>query len=73
MLAFGTQPESNPEKSIPGALSELKSIASLYPGTVSYTGDNATKENFFSNAGGKSIIQPATALSMLLLGSLCHT
>jgi len=64
ILAFGAPPESNPEKSIPGALSELKSIASFYPGAVSCTGVNATKDNFFSNAGGKSIIHIASHSSL---------
>lgn len=60
MLSFGAPPEAG----LPAALLELKSIASLYPGSVSYTGTTATKENFFSNAGDKSIIHIASHSSL---------
>ncbi|MHC9540985.1 MAG: CHAT domain-containing protein [Vulcanimicrobiota bacterium] len=56
MLAFGAPPEAN----LPGAENELKSIASLYQGTVMCTGGIATKENLFRNAGEKSIVHIAS-------------
>ncbi|GEM_PF-2002241 len=56
MLAFGAPPEAK----LPGAENELKSIASLYQGSVMCTGGTATKENFFRNAVEKSIVHIAS-------------
>jgi len=59
-IAFGAPPEAE----LPSAFSEIEVLGKLFPKGKTFVGSRATKENFFKEAPGSSILHIATHSSL---------